>query len=183
MSSLSSITRNDTPDTLSTLGYITMQIRFSALTISLILFTLALFCASPSARSVECEEGIPATDVTISSLNGQPEPKKLDLEVQRKTGAVTEAIIDIAVVRRRDWCMRTYFGPLTFTWPNLPEGVTAVFDPVTLEPYSDYKAQKGRVRLSISASVPDGAFPLSIESKENRVRAAPFRIVLSTQSN
>lgn len=161
-----------------------MRIRFSALTISFMLFTLALSCASRSAYSDECDADIPASDVTISSLNGQPEPKSLDLHVQRVNGVSSEVTIDLAVVRRVNWCMRGYFGPLTFTWPNLPEGMTVAFDPATLGPHTDnYKAQKGSLRLSIAASVPDGTLLLKLEASENRVRVAPFRIVLSTKPN
>lgn len=160
-----------------------MRIRFSVITFTLTLVALAFSGVPRSAYSVECEEGLPATDVTIASLNGGPEPKKLDLDIQRTSGAATEAVLDLAITRRIDWCMRSYFGPLTFNWTNLPEGVTAVFEPATLGGYSGYKAQMGRVHLTIPASVPNGMFPFSIEAKENRVRAAPFRITLSTKSN
>jgi len=159
-----------------------MRIRFSALPIGVMLFTLALSCASRSAYSDECDADIPASDVAISSLNGQPEPKSLDLHVQRVLGASSEVTIDFAVMRRVNWCMRGYFGPLTLTWTTLPEGMAVVFDPTTLGSHTDnYRVQKGKLRLSIPASVPDGTFPLNLQANEHRVRVAPFRINLSTK--
>ncbi|OGS96051.1 MAG: hypothetical protein A3K04_08255 [Gallionellales bacterium RBG_16_56_9] len=159
-----------------------MRIRFSALPIGFMLFALALSCASRSAYSDECDADIPASDVTISSLNGQPEPKTLDLHVQRVQGASSEVTIDLAVVRRVNWCMRGYFGPLTLAWANLPEGMAVAFDPASLDPHTDnYRAQKGKLRLSIPASVPDGTFSLNLQANEHRVRVAPFRINLSTK--
>lgn len=160
-----------------------MRNRFSALTISFILLTLALSFASGSAYSDECDRDTPVPDVTVSSVNGQPEPKSLDLQVQRMNGAPIEVTIALTITRRVNWCMRGYFGPLTFTWPNLPEDVTVVFEPVTLDPHTNYKAQLGHLRLSIPASVPDRAFLMRLDAAESRVRVPPFRIVLSTKPN
>jgi len=160
-----------------------MRIRFSALTIGFMLFTMALSFASRSAHSDECDSDIPVPDVTVFSVNGQPEPKSLDLQVQRMNGAPIEVTIAFTIVRRVNWCMRGYFGPLTFTWTNLPEGATVVFEPATLDPHTNYKTQIGHLRLSIPASVPDRTFSLRLEANENRVRVPPFRIVLSTKPN
>ena len=152
------------------------------------LLIIVSFCAISSAcgpraesSSEDCGPEIPFPALTISQINGQPTPVGLDIPIQRQNGASIDVQIDYSVRRGINFCGKGYMGPLTFALQPVSQGVTGMFDPVTIPASTSYQPQISHLNISISNSVPDGPIALSINAQENKIGNQNYRLILSTK--
>lgn len=114
-------------------------------------------------------------------MNGHPVSSGVDLPAQLLNGESIEIAVDYSIIRIVNSCGDSYDGQLTLSLSNLPQGVSATFDPVVVPVSTSYWAQASRLHLNIASSVPDGAIPLDLRAQEYSISSPNYRIVLATR--
>lgn len=160
--------------------------KFSALPkITLLGLVLLLNSCGGGKTSPECGDSpiTPSPDAFVVKINDQamPNPNATDIPIQRITGTPINILLEYSINRTSSKCAGSYTGQLTTSFYQLPQGITADFNP-TVIPASQGSPQILKISLNISSQVPDGIINLILQAPEVIPQFNPkYNILLTTK--
>ena len=144
-----------------------------------------LGCVGHGGGSGPCDPGGPfqAVNAQVTKVNGQPwvnqSSQNQEVSIQRHSNEKTTVEFEYKIYRPSTNCIIQYAGPLTYSLPTLPPGVTASISPSTL-PSTSVDAQILKTTIEIPSEFQDGTFAMLLVNQEHINTYPVFSIKLTT---